>query len=293
MSNIDAQPITTSEVHLDADVMSQFEYPTEAVTLHEAAGSLEESKFVSAMQVLTEEFPGDINLKIEGFVINPNAQTRSVGSSATDREKNSAPSSKRGRGVQSDRKIIDLCVVDRTGAATITLWGNDAEVAELLLTEFSRTKASKAGKNPMIAVDNLRTQVLRGNKYNGTVMTAMNCLASPRTQSPSASPCIASIDKATSPYLLTAKFVMPPASAMIVRFNALDTVDAPFRVSLRGGVVEVEGIEQTMNGNSKKAFKLLDKEGTWVQCCVIGAQALMPYLCDNADVILFCCPRPW
>ena len=63
-------------------------------------------------------------------------------------------------------------------------------------------------------------------------------------------------------------------------------MDAPFRLSLRGIAVEVGGPQSFSKGNLIKVFKLVDKEGSWVQFIVVCAQALKT-LRENADVILF------
>ena len=150
---------------------------------------------MSAMQVLTEDFPGGMNFKIEGQILNDNAQTRSWGGGAADREKGSSSFSKKGRGVQRPNKVIDLCLFDRTGAVTITPWSSDAEVAELLLKEPSRTNKSR--KRPIVAIGNVRCVALSTNNRYGTILTRMNVLTNRRTQSSSGHPCIAWIDKAT------------------------------------------------------------------------------------------------
>ena len=194
---------------------------------------------------------------------------------------------KRSKSEQQLYQVIDLVIVDRTGPVLITLWGADAEIAETLLADFLNVHDSDVEERPLMALQNLRFQAIPQNSLNGRTVTRINILTNNRKQASISPQNAACIDAATSPYMSSAKFVIPPVSVVLQRFNVLDRTNAPFRVSLRGTVVDVGDVESSQQGNSKNAFKVVDKEGTWLQCVVIGDQASNPGLLENVDVILF------
>jgi len=239
---------------------------------------------VSAMEVLMEDFPVDKTVKFEGLVLTVNAKVRTLEESS----KGGSPSpKKRGSGVLKEGKVIDLLAVDLTGPVMISLWDADAEMAEVLLETFLRVHGSGAQQKPIIALQNMRVQSLVHNTWNGNMVTSMKCLTSSRARGKKTSENVVFVKEATSPHMLSGQFAMPPASVVLARFNVLERFDAPYRVSLRGTVAEVGVVETAFSGNWKRLCKVVDQDGLWLFCVVIGEQAIRPDLRENMDVIMF------
>ena len=122
-----------------------------------------------------------------------------------------------------------------------------------------------------------------GTSKNGEIVTPMRSLVSVRRL-----PCdIAFVQEPSSPFLLSESFQTPSSTFVLTRFEALERVKTPFRVSLRGIVHEASRLEQTSNGNEKKTFTLADEAGMFVSCIAIGENARIPTLADLNEIIVF------
>ena len=227
------------------------------------------------------DFPADKTVKFEGLVITVNAKVRTY-------KKGGSPFlTERGCEVLKEGKVIDLLAVDVTGPVMLSLWDADAEMAEVLLETFLHVHGSGAPQKPIIAVQNMRVHTLVHNTWNGDMVTSMKCLISCRARGKKTSEDVVFVIEATSPHLLFGQFAVPPASVVLTRFNVLERFNAPYRVSLRGTVAVVGGVETSLQGNWKRLCFVVDQDGLWLQCVVIGEQALKPDLRENMDVIMF------
>jgi len=186
-----------------------------------------------------------------------------------------------------EAKVIDLLAVDTTGPVMISLWDTEAELVEVGLDTFSKDHGSDTEQKPIVALQNMRVHSLGHTAWNGTMVTSMKCLMTSRALCKKTSDNIVFVKEATSPHMLSGQFAMPPASVVLARFNVLERCDAPYRVSLRGTVAEVGVVETSLSGNLKRTCKVVDQEGLWLVCVVVGEQALKPDLRENMDVIMF------
>ena len=254
-------------------------------TSRETEEGTAEMKNVSAMEILLEEFPVDKAVKFEGLLLTINATVRVFVKSFTGGSP--LPKKRGSRGFLKEGKGIDLLAVDPTGPVMISLRDADAEMAEDLLEMFLRDHGRGAQQKPIIALQNMHVQSLSHHTWSGTMVTSMKCLTSSRARGKKTSKNVVFVKRPTSPHMLSGQLAMPPASVVLARFNVLERCDAPYRVSLRGTVVEVGVVETSISGTLKRQCKVVDQDGLWLFCVVVGEQALKPGLRENMDVIMF------
>jgi len=234
------------------------------------------------MQLQTNNFGYDDMLKYEGYLVSDNAATRTV----TVGKQNASPK-KRGREPVKDTKVIDVHLVDPTGPVFVSLWSDMATTFENLLAEFLRKHPPSSKLRPIVVLENVRAVTMVANEWNGTIVTPMKHLQTVRAVGGFAPSELSFAEKSTSPFMRPAPFQKPPPSVMLSRFSSLEQTPAPFRVSVRGVVVDVGKVEITGQGNPKKSFKLVDEGGSWLSCIVFGDEAQKSVIDECTEVLLF------
>jgi len=62
---------------------------------------------------------------------------------------------------------------------------------------------------------------------------------------------------------------------------------APFRVTLTGTIINVQGGTYSEEGNVKVFFDLVDNAGTWVLCCALGMLAHNKCIRNGSETVLY------
>ena len=62
---------------------------------------------------------------------------------------------------------------------------------------------------------------------------------------------------------------------------------APFRGTLHGFVNNTQEGGESLRGNMKKYFELVDAAGHWLPCCAMGNHARNEGISDGAEVLVF------
>jgi len=240
------------------------------------------ARYVGAMQLQTDNFGYDDILKYEGYLVSDNVATRSV----TVGKQDSSPK-KRGREPAKDTKVVDVYLVDPTGPVFVSLWGDLATTLEDLMAEFLRKHPPPSTLRPIVVLENVRAMKMVANEWNGTLVTPMKHLQTVRAVGGFAPSQLSFAETPTSPFMRPAPFQKPPPSVVLSRFSSLEQTPAPFRVSVRGVVVDVGVLEITGQGNPKKSFKLVDEVGSWVSCVAFGDEARKSVIDECTEMVLF------
>ena len=168
------------------------------------------------------------------------------------KKQDSGTSPKRGR---TNTAIVDMLLLDQTGPMLFCFSGN--EEVEVFLT-----KAKKAfGDNirPIISLSVVRVGDFAKNDWNGPSLTKCYMLYSLPSKGKSEGTRVDFIEKPRSPYLVNLKFAVPSPSVCISSFDSVRAfVKPPFRGTFRGWVWDLQPLDVTQQGTSKRVFKLMD-----------------------------------
>ena len=82
--------------------------------------------------------------------------------------------------------------------------------------------------------------------------------------------------------------VVPAQDVCIASFAPLKTrLNAPFRVTVRGVVQDLQDLDFSQSGNQVRYFKLVDASGYYLQCAAMHHNAHCRALEEDNEVILY------
>ena len=91
-----------------------------------------------------------------------------------------------------------------------------------------------------------------------------------------------------SPFVGQAQFAIPGPDACIASFMAVKSkLTALFRGSFAGTVADVQEAAESLRGNPKKFFDLVDAFGHWFTCCAWGRNATSRALTNGAKIAVY------
>ena len=62
---------------------------------------------------------------------------------------------------------------------------------------------------------------------------------------------------------------------------------APFRLTVKGKIADVQGLETTQSGNEKRLFDIVDNTGAYISCCAMRHNAKSAALQNFQDVVIY------
>ena len=253
-------------------------------TTHEAEMCVdEETAWISAASLLEDNLTGT-SWKYEGWLLECDAQLRSV----TFKSTTNSPA-KRG---PPDSEIdvagptlcaLDVLLGDKSGPVICCLWGETAQT----VLNHRRTMKPNAPKL-LISLERVRVVTLGASLYNGKILTPMKAIHSVKAIGVQSGTILTFPGKAASPYTTTTIYKAPTAPKILVVFQAEKGLQtAPFRVTMKGMVDNVEPADATTKGEAKVAFDLIDSEGSAVRFVALGRNAANPNLVSGKEVIAY------
>ena len=82
--------------------------------------------------------------------------------------------------------------------------------------------------------------------------------------------------------------MLPSGNVCISNFaNVRSKIEAPFRGTFKGTVVELQDADYSSQGNQKRHFKLVDPSGLYFECCALGKNAGSVALAESMEVVLY------
>ena len=277
--------VTSSSV---VDITQQFNRRSTATDPQVLPSSTLEAQFIGAMDVLKMTLPSEGIFKFEGYLISTQLKLRSI---ANPQSPSKRPAQGKASQEKGDTKVLDVMAVDKSGPIQVSLWGDVAETMVRLTEEYVRNMGPQCHKKPLVLFENVRIMRTVANNFNGNSLTNMNYLQSVRgphgqVHAPTK---VTLLPTPTSAFLVSATFVIPSSEVVVTNFvSFLEGVQAPYRVSVKGIVTDIaESGTYSLQGNPKRAFKLVDEYGFWVNCTIVGEQAYSDELVDSAEIIIF------
>ena len=96
------------------------------------------------------------------------------------------------------------------------------------------------------------------------------------------------LERPTADNLLKMQFAVPPPDCCVTVFRALrNKLTPPFRLSVKGKIVDLQGMVTSQGGNLKRIFDLVDGSGLYFTCCAMWHNANSPALENYQDVVIY------
>ena len=96
------------------------------------------------------------------------------------------------------------------------------------------------------------------------------------------------LPKATAPSLTSMEYEPPPTDYCISQFCALrKRLNHPFRLTVKGMIVDLRATEMASGGNLKRVFDIVDNSGLYFTCCAMLDIAESIALKNNEEVVLY------
>ena len=192
------------------------------------------------------------------------------------------------KSLNQDSAVVHAVLLDMSGASAVTFWGKAAETMCSLLQPHSQPDDSS--KPVIVDLKEMRVKAVVKNQWNGEVLTRMRTLASVENLGKDSGTSITLLGDATSDNFKLGTHVVPSGNVCLSDFKWLQErgrLQANFRITLKGKVVDLQGIERTQNGHEKRIFNLVDDSGLYITVCAMFFNASAPGLRDYAEIIVY------
>ena len=92
----------------------------------------------------------------------------------------------------------------------------------------------------------------------------------------------------SSPYLTVKRVIPSVASMCVAQLRKVEgKLAAPFRMSVRGVIVDVPAPDVSQAGKAQRSFNIVEEPGAWIACCALGRIALSKALQNGLGIVLF------
>ena len=181
-----------------------------------------------------------------------------------------------------ETEILDCVFMDDTGPLLVALWGG---CVQSLLTYKENFPARG---RLLVHLSAVATKSLKKDNWNGECLSNIRVLSTVQPRGQNMGTQITFPLQPGSPFVGHAQFVIPGPNACIVSFMAVKSkLTAPFRGSFAGTVADVQETAESMRGNPKKFFDLVDASGHWFTCCAWGRNATSKALTNGAKIAVY------
>jgi hypothetical protein len=137
-------------------------------------------------------------------------------------------------------------------------------------------------------MENIRIAEMVQNKWNGDKLTPMKIVHTVYHASDSQRTILSFPERPSSEYLITALYSAPSPPECIHHFSSIRPgLKAPFKVTVKGMICDVQNISESQAGHPKRLFDIVDKSGCWMHCCAMGRNAGSKALVAGCDVVVY------
>ena len=196
-------------------------------------------------------------LNFQGVMIWCDEQAREAGNSNSS----AYHSRKKARNNNGAQKVANLLLVDKTGPVQVIVWG---DLASKITDHWNMLQAARASSTQsdvphIVDFQKVRVFPLVKSDYNGESITRIRTL---RTMENTGEPINATTmcfkTTPTTPNLLEMEWRLPPPNCCVCSFHTVKSkLRAPFRLTLKGIIQDVQPLDVTLQGNTKeRAFYL-------------------------------------
>ena len=189
--------------------------------------------------------------------------------------------------MNSERKIVDCLLADQTGPIIISFW-DDAAMQFLSIMQQAPPVDPNSPALPIVLLENMKVTKMPSNTWNGKVLTKINQLQSIASFQNRPGTRIRLANPVSSQFMISELFSVPVMPVCVSKFRELiGALKAPFRMSVRGVVMDVQDLDATLSSRAKRLFSLVDESGHWIQCCGIDRNAHSKALVEGMEVVFF------
>ena len=154
------------------------------------------------------------------------------------------------------------------GAIHAALWNELAEQVCDLWRSVQERRQRGERVVPIIELLKFRIQGLAKNKWNGESLTQIRILSSADGIDGADGSTLSTLARASAENMTSMTFTVPSSSFCVSSFRSLrNKLTSPFRVTLKGKIVDLQGTELSQSGQPKRVFDLLDNSGLYIKCC--------------------------
>lgn len=156
------------------------------------------------------------------------------------------------------------------------------------VTEVKSAPSSSVQTKLYVVLDIAEVSALPCNSWNGECLSSMRTVKSIGAVGPRHGTHV-DVSYTPSPsFLSPAIYVLPSGNVCISNFaNVRSKIEAPFRGTFKGTVVELQDADYSSQGNQKRHFKLVDPSGLYFECCALGKNAGSVALAESIEVVLY------
>ena len=116
----------------------------------------------------------------------------------------------------------------------------------------------------------MRVQAAAKTKWNGESLTRIRTLTSIESVGGESGAIVRALSVPTKDNLTKLAFAAPPSELCVSIFRTLrNKMTPPFRLSVKGRVVDLQSPEMSQAGNAKRIFDIVDNAGTYITCCAM------------------------
>ena len=185
-------------------------------------------------------------------------------------------------------KAADVIFVDKTGAISACLWGEVAEHICSIWRDVQESRERGAAKPCFVELIKVRILGVARNQWHGESITRIRILHAVDNSTREGGTTVKVLEQPTADNLLKMTFAVPPPDCCVTVFRSLrNKLTPPFRLSVKGKIVDLQNRETSQNGNAKRIFDLVDASGLYLTCCAIKHNADSPALVNYQDVVIY------
>ena len=140
----------------------------------------------------------------------------------------------------------------------------------------------------IVELAKMRIQGAAKNSWNGELLTRIRTLNTVEGVRGNTGSTLSRLPRATSENLISMVYAVPPAEYCVTNFRMIrNKLIAPFRLTLKGKIVDVQTLEMSSGGNPKRIFDLVDNSGVYLTCCAMKHNAESSALQNFQEVVLY------
>ena len=191
-------------------------------------------------------------------------------------------------------KVANFILMDRTGPIAGSFKNDAAEEICRIWCQAPESRQSGSKKPPLIELKNVRIVQATQNAWNGALHTLFSTLASIPQMSTERGTLISVLETPTAANLTSMTFSVPPSDCCVSVFRTIRSkLKPPFRVTVRGTIVDVQSPESTHKGEMKRVFDIVDSSGLYITCCATQHNVSSVHLRNGQEAVLYYCLGRW
>ena len=185
-------------------------------------------------------------------------------------------------------KAADFILVDLEGTIPLTVWDELADRICEIWREVAEARERGENSRKIIDLSIMRLQTVLKSKWNGEILTPFRILGSIEAVGTQRGTELNVLSSATAPNLMNASFIEPSPRFCVGNFQSIrGKLRAPFRITVKGMVMDLCEVEYTQSQNTKRVFDLMDPTGAYVKVSAMVHNSMSSALQNRQEVICY------